>query len=103
MDELIVSLVDRLTRIAFPPYLNKGPSRCSSRFLFGAVLFFSVASFVLGQQNTGALKGTVTDQLGSLVVGAKVTLRNARGVSTTAKQIQPAFMNFAGSSPEPTK
>ena len=34
------------------------------------------------QQSTGALKGTVTDQLGSLVVGAKVTVRNARGVTT---------------------
>jgi len=40
--------------------------------------------FFLAQQNTGALKGTVTDQLGSLVVGAKVTVRNARGVTTTA-------------------
>ena len=36
------------------------------------------------QQNTGALKGTVTDQLGSLLVGAKVTVRNSRGVLTSA-------------------
>ncbi|HSL54961.1 MAG TPA: carboxypeptidase regulatory-like domain-containing protein, partial [Pyrinomonadaceae bacterium] len=43
-----------------------------------------IASLLLAQQNTGALKGTVTDQLGSLVVGAKVTVRNARGVVTTA-------------------
>jgi len=43
-----------------------------------------IASLLLAQQNTGALKGTVTDQLGSLVIGAKVTLRNARGVVTTA-------------------
>ena len=46
--------------------------------------FAAVASFALAQQNTGALKGTVTDQLGSLVVGAKVTMRNARGVITSA-------------------
>ena len=38
----------------------------------------------LPQQNTGALKGAVTDQLGSLVVGAKVTVRNARGVTPSA-------------------
>jgi hypothetical protein len=42
-----------------------------------------IASLFFAQQNHGALKGTVTDQLGSLVVGAKVTVRNARGVSTT--------------------
>src|SRR5215216_4787735 len=43
-----------------------------------------IASLLLAQQNTGALKGTVTDQLGSLVIGAKVTVRNSRGVVTTA-------------------
>ena len=64
------------------------------RILFGAVLYCSVASFVLGQQTTGALKGTVTDQLGSLVVGAKVTLRNARGVSTTANTNSAGVYEF---------
>src|ERR1044072_3621028 len=64
------------------------------RVLFGAVLYFSVASFVLGQQTTGALKGTVTDQLGSLVVGAKVTVRNARGVSTTANTNSAGVYEF---------
>jgi hypothetical protein len=43
-----------------------------------------IASLFFIPQNSGALKGTVTDQLGSLVVGAKVTVRNVRGVSTTA-------------------
>src|ERR1051325_1767530 len=42
-----------------------------------------IASLFLAQQNTGSLKGTVTDQLGSLVIGAKVTVRNSRGVVTT--------------------
>jgi hypothetical protein len=64
------------------------------RFLFGAVLYCSLASFLLGQQTTGALKGTVTDQLGSLVVGAKVTLRNARGVSTTANTNSAGVYEF---------
>jgi hypothetical protein len=64
------------------------------RILFGAVLFCSAASIVLGQQNTGALKGTVSDQLGSLVVGAKVTLRNARGVSTTANTNSAGVYEF---------
>jgi hypothetical protein len=47
------------------------------RILFVALLAFP-------QQSTGSLKGTVTDQLGSLVVGAKVAVQNARGVITTA-------------------
>jgi hypothetical protein len=64
------------------------------RFLFAAVLSCSVAVSVLGQQTTGALKGTVTDQLGSLVVGAKVTLRNARGVSTTANTNSAGVYEF---------
>jgi len=64
------------------------------RFLFGAVLVFSISLCVLGQQATGALKGTVTDQLGSLVVGAKVTLRNARGVSTTANTNSSGVYEF---------
>ncbi len=62
--------------------------------LLVAVLYFSVASLVVGQQATGALKGTVTDQLGSLVVGAKVTLRNARGVSTTANTNSSGVYEF---------
>ena len=33
----------------------------------------------VAQQNTGTLKGTVTDQLDSLVVGATVTLKNSNG------------------------
>jgi hypothetical protein len=51
--------------------------------LFGAILFCSAALLVFSQQNSGGLKGTVTDQLGSLVTNAKATLRNARGVTTT--------------------
>ena len=43
-----------------------------------------IFSLLLPQQSTGALKGNVTDQLGSLVVGARVTLRNSRGITTSA-------------------
>jgi hypothetical protein len=63
----------------------------------------------LAQQNTGALKGTVTDQLGSLVVGAKVTMRNARGAITSAttnssgvyefKRLEPGTYEFSIASP----
>ncbi|HKY43287.1 MAG TPA: carboxypeptidase-like regulatory domain-containing protein, partial [Pyrinomonadaceae bacterium] len=62
----------------------KGTDPMLVRIPSAAILFCSVVLCALAQQNTGALKGTVTDQLGSLVVGAKVTLRNARGVITSA-------------------
>ena len=79
------------------------------RILFGAILFCAVASFTSAQQNSGALKGTVTDQLGSLVVGAKVTMRNARGVITSAttnsagvyefRRLEPGTYEFQIASP----
>jgi hypothetical protein len=54
-----------------------------------------IASLLLAQQNTtGALKGTVTDQLGSLVIGAKVTVRNARGVVTSATTNSSGIYEF---------
>ena len=65
-----------------------------SRILFAAILLFSLASFTFGQQNTGALKGTVTDPLGSLVVGAKVTVRTARGGITSATSNSSGVYEF---------
>ena len=79
------------------------------RIVIGAILLASFAPFALAQQNTGALKGTVTDQLGSLVVGAKVTMRNARGVITSAttnsagvyefRRLEPGTYEFRVASP----
>ena len=57
------------------------------RILFVALLAFP-------QQSTGSLKGTVTDQLGSLIVGAKVTVRNARGVITSATTNSSGVFEF---------
>src|SRR4051794_19499800 len=54
-----------------------------------------IASLLLAQQNTtGALKGAVTDQLGSLVVGAKVTVRNSRGVATSVTTNSSGIYEF---------
>ncbi|HEU0251904.1 MAG TPA: carboxypeptidase-like regulatory domain-containing protein, partial [Pyrinomonadaceae bacterium] len=64
------------------------------RVLYAAVLCFAVCSFAHGQTNAGALKGTVTDQLGSLVVGAKVTVRNSRGVATSATTSSAGVYEF---------
>ena len=44
------------------------------------LLILALSSALQAQQNTGALKGTVTDPMGSLVAGARVTIKNTRGV-----------------------
>jgi len=79
------------------------------RILLGAILCCTIASLALAQQNAGALKGTVTDPLGSLVVGAKVTVRNSRGVVTSAttnssgvyefRRLDPGTYEFKVTSP----
>jgi hypothetical protein len=50
-----------------------------------AILLCATAVPILAQQNSGALRGTVTDQLDSLVVEATVTLRNANGVTSSTR------------------
>ena len=65
-----------------------------SRILVAAILVCSLASFTSAQQNTGALKGTVTDPLGSLVVGAKITVRSARGAITSATSSSSGVYEF---------
>jgi len=64
------------------------------RLLNAAALYCSIATFAFAQQGTGALKGTVTDPLGSLVVGARVTLRNARGVETNVTTNSSGIYEF---------
>lgn len=59
------------------------------------LLIFALASALPAQQNTGGLKGTVTDPMGSLVVGAKVTIKNSRGVTTSATSNSSGVYEFS--------
>jgi hypothetical protein len=52
--------------------------------LLAVLILLAVNSALLAQNNSSTLKGVVTDQLGSLVVGAKVTLRDSKGVVNTS-------------------
>lgn len=49
------------------------------------LLLFSLTSRSFAQQGAGSIKGTVTDQLGSLIVGATIVAKDSRGTerSTT--------------------
>ncbi|HEU4871187.1 MAG TPA: TonB-dependent receptor [Pyrinomonadaceae bacterium] len=58
------------------------------------LLIFALASVVAAQQNTGSLKGTVTDPMGSLVVGARVTIKNSRGGTTSATSNSSGVYEF---------
>jgi Carboxypeptidase regulatory-like domain len=72
-----------------------------NKVLYGVIVYCLSVSVALAQQSTGALKGTVTDQLGSLVVGAKVTVRNARGVITSANTNSAGVYEFRRLEPGP--
>ncbi|MDQ2976377.1 MAG: carboxypeptidase-like regulatory domain-containing protein, partial [Acidobacteriota bacterium] len=51
-------------------------------FIWPLVLIV-LAPDCFSQQNTGSIKGTVTDQLGSLIVNAKVVARDVKGTEKT--------------------
>src|SRR6201988_1594048 len=51
------------------------------RILRCSILTVALFAEISAQQNQGNLKGTVTDQLGSLVVGAEVSIRTPRGIT----------------------
>jgi hypothetical protein len=49
-----------------------------------ALLLVVFATTVSSQQNTGSIKGTITDQLGSLVVGATIVAKDSKGTERRA-------------------
>jgi outer membrane receptor protein involved in Fe transport len=55
-----------------PTSLTKGIRQFASLF-FGALLLVAATSLAFAQENTGAIRGTVKDQTGAAVPGAKVT------------------------------
>lgn len=54
---------------------------------FGAVVFFAFSVLAFGQQQTGTLRGTVSDPNGQVVAGATITAKNqASGVTSSTLQ-----------------
>jgi len=58
------------------------------------VLVLTFLSYAVGQQTTGSIKGTVTDQLGSLVTNARVILKDDRGSTTSITTNSGGFYEF---------
>ena len=67
--------------------------------LICAALLLTSASFAGGQQATGSIKGTVTDQLGSLVTNARVVLKDERGSTTSITTNQAGIYEFRNLKP----
>ncbi len=65
-----------------------------TRILTCGVLVLTFLSYAVGQQTTGAIKGTVTDQLGSLVTNARVVLKDGHGSTTSITTNSVGFYEF---------
>ena len=70
--------------------------------VFRALLLLLVVSFLLGvtpllaQMDTGSILGTVTDQSGGVITGAKVTLTNeGTGISITTVTASDGIYKFS--------
>jgi hypothetical protein len=63
-------------------------SSLQQRFRAGLLLALILfAQSLAAQPATGALRGQITDQLGAVIVGATITVANAKGAVTTASQL----------------
>jgi hypothetical protein len=64
--------------------MNSFQSKSGRVFGLALLMLAFCLSSINAQQTTGALRGTVTDELGGIIVGANVTVTDASGVAKTA-------------------
>lgn len=64
------------------------------RILIGVLVFALLSPAALSQQTSGGIRGTITDQLGSLVVGATVFAKDAKGSERKATTNQSGNYEF---------
>ncbi|HEV8169220.1 MAG TPA: carboxypeptidase-like regulatory domain-containing protein, partial [Pyrinomonadaceae bacterium] len=57
------------------------------------------ATLVAAQQTRGSLRGSITDELGAVIVGANVTLTDAGGVQKKTTTNGEGGYTFAGLAP----
>jgi hypothetical protein len=63
------------------------------------LLLLSLTSLSFAQQTTGSIKGSVTDQLGSLVVGATIVAKDSKGTERTAPTNATGAFEFRSLAP----
>src|ERR1041385_744816 len=64
-----------------------------------SLFFILAAALVTAQQTRGTLRGSITDELGAVIVGANVTLTDASGAQKKATTNGEGVYNFAGLAP----
>src|SRR5689334_9207554 len=64
-----------------------------------SLFFILAAALVTAQQTRGTLRGSITDELGAVIVGANVTLTDASGVQKKATTNGEGIYNFAALAP----
>ena len=75
------------TRLFLPKLLSTG------------LIIVLASVLVAAQQNRGALRGVITDELGAVIVGANVTLTDATGVQKKTTTNSEGVYNYAGLAP----
>src|SRR5436190_12897406 len=66
----------------------------ASRQLLVFALLLTLSAGALAQQSSVSIKGTITDQLGGLVVGASVAARDSKGNSVTVTTNDDGIYQF---------
>ena len=64
-----------------------------------SLFFILAAALVTAQQTRGTLRGSITDELGAVIVGANVTLTDASGVQKKATTNGEGIYNFSALAP----
>ncbi len=69
------------------------------KLLITGLIVLIASVLVAAQQNTGTLRGVITDELGAVIVGANVTLTDAGGVQKKTTTNEEGVYNYAGLAP----
>jgi hypothetical protein len=64
------------------------------RTFYCAALLLAMVCSIVAQQDSGSIKGAVTDQLGSLITNARVVLKDDRGATTSITTNQIGVYEF---------
>ena len=74
-------------------------SRTLKRLSASVVFLVALASLAFSQQNTGSIRGTVTDQLGGLIVNATVFAKDVNGGERKAATNSAGIYEFKSLAP----
>src|SRR5215204_88166 len=69
------------------------------KFFYVTLIVIISAALVVAHQTRGTLRGLITDELGSVIVGANVTLTDATGAQKKTTTNGEGVYNFAGLAP----